>query len=95
MYVMPWPKSIPNSSKIISTIFFCENSLEVAETTNGEQNRLLCSNVSQTILNMFFISVLSASSDCAIESSACFDEQRAATGGGGEMVLAKFRLVTC
>ena len=56
-----------------------------------------CSNVSQTILNMFFISVLSASSDCAIESSACFDERRAATGGGGEMVLAlaKFRLVTC
>ena len=31
--------------------------------------------VSQTILNMFFISVLSASSDCAIESSACFDER--------------------
>ena len=59
------------------------------------------SNVSQTILNMFFISVLSASSDCAIESSACFDERHAgggaATGGGGEMVLAlaKFRLVTC
>ena len=57
--------------------------------------------MSQTILNMFFISVLSASSDCAIESSACFDERRggggAATGGGGEMVLAlaKFRLVTC
>ena len=62
--------------------------------------------MSQTILNMFFISVLSASSDCAIESSACFDERHAgggaatgggATGGGGEMVLAlaKFRLVTC
>ena len=64
--------------------------------THGERNRLLYSNVSQTILNMFFISVLSASSDCAIESSACFDERRAATGGG-EMVLAlaKFRLVTC
>ena len=57
--------------------------------------------MSQTILNMFFISVLSASSDCAIESSACFDERHAgggaATGGDGEMVLAlaKFRLVTC
>ena len=50
---------------------------------------------------MFFNSVLSASSDCAIESSACFDERRALGGGaatgGGEMVLAlaKFRLVTC
>ena len=43
----------------------------------GGRNRFLCSNVSQTILNMFCISVLSASSDCAIESSACFDERRA------------------
>ena len=62
--------------------------------------------MSQTILNMFFISVLSASSDCAIESSACFDERRpaaaaarrpAAAAARGEMVLAlaKFRLVTC
>ena len=62
--------------------------------------------MSQTILNMFFISVLSASSDCAIESSACFDERRAAAATArrpavaaarGEMVLAlaKFRLVTC